>query len=83
MISGAMLIEDMRHHYGHHHNDEGPDFAIGAYSFSAPCFELGTALIYLLDGHARVESGQVQFVDENGGGPGVHLRKRQRAKPTK
>ena len=25
----------------------------------------------------------VEFIDENGGGPGVRLRKRQRAKPSK
>jgi hypothetical protein len=29
-LPGAMLIEDVRHHYGHDHNDEGPDFATGA-----------------------------------------------------
>jgi hypothetical protein len=29
-LSGAMLIEDVRHHYGHHHYDEGPDLATGA-----------------------------------------------------
>ena len=28
-----MFIEDVRHHYGHHHNDEGPDLATGAYYF--------------------------------------------------
>jgi len=43
------------------------------------CFELGAPLIYLLDGHARVACGQVHFIDENGGGPGLRLRKRQRA----
>jgi hypothetical protein len=32
-LSGAMLIEDVRHHYSHHHNDEGPDLATGAMSF--------------------------------------------------
>jgi hypothetical protein len=34
-LSGAMLIEDVRHHYGHHHCDEGPDRATGALSFFA------------------------------------------------
>ena len=29
------------------------------------------------------ESAGVQFIDENGGGPGLRLRKRQRAKPSK
>ena len=29
------------------------------------------------------ESAGVEFIDENGGGPGVRLRKRQRAKPNK
>ena len=31
---------------------------------------------------ALVDAG-VEFIDENGGGPGVRLRKRQRAKQTK
>ena len=31
---------------------------------------------------ALVRAG-VEFIDENGGGPGVRLRKRQRAKPAK
>jgi hypothetical protein len=35
-LSGAMLIEDVRHHYGHHHNDEGPDLATGALLVSIP-----------------------------------------------
>jgi hypothetical protein len=35
-LSGAMLIEDVRHHYGHNHYDEGPDLATGALSFSTP-----------------------------------------------
>jgi transcriptional regulator with XRE-family HTH domain len=30
-----------------------------------------------------LESGGVEFIDENGGGPGVRLRKRQRAKQSK
>jgi transcriptional regulator with XRE-family HTH domain len=30
-----------------------------------------------------LEGAGVEFIDENGGGPGVRLRKRQRAKPTK
>ena len=30
-----------------------------------------------------LELGGVEFMDENGGGPGVRLRKRQRAKPAK
>jgi len=29
------------------------------------------------------EKGGVEFIDENGGGPGVRLRKRQRPKKTK
>ena len=29
------------------------------------------------------EAAGVEFIDENGGGPGVRLRKRQRAKPSK
>jgi hypothetical protein len=30
-----------------------------------------------------LESAGVEFIDENGGGPGVRLRKRQRAKQPK
>jgi hypothetical protein len=30
-----------------------------------------------------LESGGVEFIDENGGGPGVRLRNRQRPKPPK
>jgi hypothetical protein len=30
-----------------------------------------------------LESAGVEFIDENGGGPGVRLRKRQRPKKTK
>ena len=30
-----------------------------------------------------LEDAGVEFIDENGGGPGVRLRKRQQAKPTK
>ena len=30
-----------------------------------------------------VECAGVEFIDENGGGPGVRLRKRQQAKRTK
>jgi predicted transcriptional regulator len=30
-----------------------------------------------------LEKAGVEFIDENGGGPGVRLRKRQRAKPSK
>ena len=30
-----------------------------------------------------LESGGVEFIDENGGGPGVRLRKRQRLKKSK
>ena len=30
-----------------------------------------------------LESAGVEFIDENGGGPGVRLRKRQRPKPRK
>jgi hypothetical protein len=30
-----------------------------------------------------LESAGVEFIDENGGGPGVRLRKRQRVKQTK
>ena len=29
------------------------------------------------------ERGGIEFIDENGGGPGVRLRKRQRAKKSK
>src|SRR5215813_2513047 len=32
---------------------------------------------------AALEKAGVQFIDENGGGPGVRLRKRQRAKKPK
>jgi transcriptional regulator with XRE-family HTH domain len=30
-----------------------------------------------------LEQGGIEFIDENGGGPGVRLRKRQRTKQTK
>jgi transcriptional regulator with XRE-family HTH domain len=30
-----------------------------------------------------LEAAGVEFIDENGGGPGVRLRKRQRTKPAK
>jgi hypothetical protein len=30
-----------------------------------------------------LEAAGVEFIDENGGGPGLRLRKRQRAKPAK
>jgi len=30
-----------------------------------------------------LEAAGVEFIDENGGGPGVRLRKRQRVKPSK
>ena len=30
-----------------------------------------------------LETAGVEFIDENGGGPGVRLRKRPRAKPAK
>ena len=30
-----------------------------------------------------LEYAGIEFIDENGGGPGVRLRKRQQAKPTK
>jgi transcriptional regulator with XRE-family HTH domain len=30
-----------------------------------------------------LEAAGVEFIDENGGGPGVRLRKRQRGKPSK
>ena len=32
---------------------------------------------------AALEKAGIQFIDENGGGPGVRLRKRQRAKQPK
>jgi len=32
---------------------------------------------------AVLERGGVEFIDENGGGPGVRLRKRQRSGPSK
>jgi transcriptional regulator with XRE-family HTH domain len=39
------------------------------------------------DAHQRLqralEAGGVEFIDENGGGPGVRLRKRQRPKKAK
>ena len=47
-------------------------------------FEAGTSQPRLatLDVIVRAfERAGVQFIDENGGGPGVRLRKRQRAKP--
>ena len=34
-------------------------------------------------GYSQVGAGRVEFIDENGGGPGVRLRKRQRAKQSK
>jgi hypothetical protein len=36
-----------------------------------------------LVGLAYLGDDQVEFIDENGGGPGVRLRKRPRAKPSK
>jgi hypothetical protein len=30
-----------------------------------------------------LESGGVEFIDEDGGGPGVRLRKRERPKPAR
>jgi hypothetical protein len=30
-----------------------------------------------------LEAAGIEFIDENGGGPGVRLRKRQRPKPSK
>jgi hypothetical protein len=30
-----------------------------------------------------LEAAGIEFIDENGGGPGVRLRKRQRTKPSK
>jgi hypothetical protein len=30
-----------------------------------------------------LESGVIEFIEENGGGPGLRLRKRPRAKPAK
>ena len=32
---------------------------------------------------STLEAAGVEFIDENGGGPGLHLRKRPRAKPAK
>jgi hypothetical protein len=32
---------------------------------------------------STLESGGIEFIDENGGGPGVRLRKRQRLKKPK
>jgi hypothetical protein len=32
---------------------------------------------------SALEAAGIEFIDENGGGPGVRLRKRQRTKPTK
>ena len=38
---------------------------------NASCFEVG------------LRTRRIEFIDENGGGPGVRLRKRQRPKKTK
>ena len=37
----------------------------------------------LLAVNAALEAAGVEFIDENGGGPGVRLRRRQRAKQSK
>jgi transcriptional regulator with XRE-family HTH domain len=62
----------------------------------ADAARIGVATIRLFEGeavesrHATVamlrrtfELAGVEFIDENGGGPGLRLRKRQRAKPAK
>jgi transcriptional regulator with XRE-family HTH domain len=62
----------------------------------ADAARIGVATVRLFEGngaesrHATLtvlrqafESAGVEFIDENGGGPGVRLRKRQRAKQPK
>ena len=62
----------------------------------ADAARIGVATVRLFEGNAAesrhatlavlrraFESAGVEFIDENGGGPGVRLRKRQRAKPPK
>jgi transcriptional regulator with XRE-family HTH domain len=62
----------------------------------ADAARIGVATVRLFEGEAAearpatlavlrqaFESAGVQFIDENGGGPGLRLRKRQRAKPSK
>ena len=62
----------------------------------ADAARIGVATVRLFEGsgaesrHATLavlrrafESGGVEFIDENGGGPGVRLRKRQQAKRSK
>ncbi len=62
----------------------------------AEAARIGVATIRLFEGEAAVsrhatlavlrrafELAGVEFIDENGGGPGLRLRKRPRAKPAK
>ena len=62
----------------------------------ADAARIGVATIRLFEGEAAesrhatlavlrraFELAGVEFIDENGGGPGLRLRKRQRAKPSK
>jgi transcriptional regulator with XRE-family HTH domain len=62
----------------------------------ADAARIGVATIRLFEGEAAesrhatlavlrraFELAGVEFIDENGGGPGLRLRKRQRAKPAK
>ena len=62
----------------------------------ADAARIGVATVRLFEGEAAdarpatlavlrqaFESAGVQFIDENGGGPGLRLRRRARAKPTK
>jgi transcriptional regulator with XRE-family HTH domain len=62
----------------------------------ADAARIGVATVRLFEGEAAearqatlavlrqaFESAGVEFIEENGGGPGLRLRKRPRAKPTK
>jgi transcriptional regulator with XRE-family HTH domain len=62
----------------------------------ADAARIGVATIRLFEGEAAesrhatlavlrraFELAGIEFIDENGGGPGLRLRKRQRAKPSK
>jgi hypothetical protein len=46
-------------------------------------FDLHLFVAFANDGRIVCELTGVEFIDENGGGPGVRLRKRQRAKQPK
>jgi hypothetical protein len=66
--------------------DLGKQCALGANTVRrAKVAELGTSLSVANDlaiPHA-LESASVEFIDENGGGPGVRLRKPVKKNPTK